>query len=114
MVKFGGALSALAGTALMAPIRRPGLILISQTERNGQTPSFIKSPNTAVGHESRIQMHGQSELVAHPMYAAVLGRPLYQGDLASRVLHFVRESQVTHHVLQVPDIRVFLVPPFLL
>jgi len=81
-LKAGGALSALTGTALMAPIRRPGLILISQSERDGQFASFIKSPNTAVGHESRIRMHGQGELVAHPMVAAVLGKPLYQADVA--------------------------------
>jgi 2-keto-4-pentenoate hydratase/2-oxohepta-3-ene-1,7-dioic acid hydratase in catechol pathway len=82
-LRESGALSTLAGTALMAPIRRPGLILISQAERNGQAASFIKSPNTAVGHASRIRMHGQRELVAHPMFAAVLGRPLYQADFAT-------------------------------
>ncbi|MDP7041622.1 MAG: hypothetical protein QGF91_03115, partial [Gammaproteobacteria bacterium] len=71
-----GALSSLAGTALMAPIRRPGLILISQAERDGFSARFIKSPNTAVGHAAQIRMHGQKELVAHPMFAAVLGRPL--------------------------------------
>jgi 2-keto-4-pentenoate hydratase/2-oxohepta-3-ene-1,7-dioic acid hydratase in catechol pathway len=79
-LQAGGALSALSGTALLAPIRRPGLILISQSERDGQPASFIKSPNTAIGHEARIRMHGQSELVAHPMLAAVLGKPLYQAD----------------------------------
>jgi acylpyruvate hydrolase len=81
--KRGGALSALSGTALMAPVRRPGLILISQSDRDGQAASFIKSPNTAVGHAARIRMHGHSQLTAQPMFAAVLGKSLYQGNTAA-------------------------------
>jgi hypothetical protein len=78
-----GALSTLAGTALMTPVRRPGLILISYVLGNGSPASFIKSPNTAVGHGLKTHMHGQAELIANPMFAAVLGKPLYQGDASS-------------------------------
>jgi len=75
-----GALLKLTATALMAPMRRPGLILISHVLNDGAAASFIKSPNTAVGHASAVPMHGQGELVANPMFAAVLNKPLYQAD----------------------------------
>jgi acylpyruvate hydrolase len=75
-----GALTTLSGTSLMTPVRRPGLILISHTVNEGVPASFIKSPNTAVGHAHRIAMHGHERLVANPMFAAVLGKPLYQAS----------------------------------
>ncbi|MCP3999995.1 MAG: fumarylacetoacetate hydrolase family protein [Gammaproteobacteria bacterium] len=75
-----GALTSLSGTPLMTPVRRPGLILISHKMGNGVPASFIKSPNTAVGHAVKVLMHGQPALVANPMFAAVLGKPLYQGS----------------------------------
>jgi hypothetical protein len=75
-----GALLKLTATALMAPMRRPGLILISHVLSDGSAASFIKSPNTAVGHASAVSMHGQEQLIANPMFAAVLSRPLYQAN----------------------------------
>ena len=75
-----GALLKLTATALMAPMRRPGLMLISHVLSDGVAASFIKSPNTAVGHASVVPMHGQNELIANPMFAAVLNKPLYQAD----------------------------------
>jgi hypothetical protein len=75
-----GALLKLTSTALMAPMRRPGLMLISHVLSDGAAASFIKSPNTAVGHASVVPMHGHAELIANPMFAAVLNRPLYQAD----------------------------------
>jgi hypothetical protein len=75
-----GALLKLTSTALMAPMRRPGLMLISHVLSDGAAASFIKSPNTAVGHASVVPMHGHAELIANPMFAAVLSRPLYQAD----------------------------------
>lgn len=76
-----GALTTLVGTSLMTPVRRPGLILISHTINDGVPASFIKSPNTAVGHAHKVAMHGHDRLVANPMFAAVLAKPLYQGDV---------------------------------
>jgi len=77
-----GALLKLSSTALMAPVRRPGLILISHVLGDGTPASFIKSPNTAVAHARVVKMHGQEKLIANPMFAAVLGKPLYQADTA--------------------------------
>ena len=75
-----GALTTLPGTPLMTPVRRPGLILVSHSINEGQPASFIKSPNTAVGHAVRVSMHGQQTLIANPMFGAVLNRSLYQAD----------------------------------
>jgi hypothetical protein len=77
-----GALLKLSSTALMAPVRRPGLILISHVLGDGTPASFIKSPNTAVAHARVVKTHGQEKLIANPMFAAVLGKPLYQADTA--------------------------------
>ncbi len=75
-----GAITSFPGTALMTPMRRAGLILVSYTLGDGAATSFIKSPNTAVGHAVKVPMHGHSILIANPMFAAVLGKPLYQAD----------------------------------
>lgn len=82
-LRESGALTSLPGTPLMTPVRRPGLILISHNIGEGQPASFIKSPNTAVSHGSKVATHGQPRLVANPMFAAVLNRPLYQADAES-------------------------------
>jgi 2-keto-4-pentenoate hydratase/2-oxohepta-3-ene-1,7-dioic acid hydratase in catechol pathway len=79
-LESSGALLKLTSTALMAPMRRPGLILISHVLEDGSSASFIKSPNTAVAHASVVPMHGHERLVANPMFAAVVGKPLYQAD----------------------------------
>jgi len=79
-LRADGALLKLTATALMAPMRRPGLLLISHVLSDGAAASFIKSPNTAVGHASVVPMHGQTELIANPMFAAVLNKPLYQAS----------------------------------
>jgi hypothetical protein len=80
-LRENGALLKLTSTALMPPMRRPGLILISHVLGDGTATSFIKSPNTAVGHASVVPMHGQSALTANPMFAAVLSKPLYQASI---------------------------------
>jgi 2-keto-4-pentenoate hydratase/2-oxohepta-3-ene-1,7-dioic acid hydratase in catechol pathway len=79
-MRENGALLKLSSTALLAPMRRPGLILVSHVLGDGSAVSFIKSPNTAVGHASVVAMHGQEKLVANPMFAAVLSKPLYQAN----------------------------------
>ena len=82
-MRQSGALLKLTSTALMAPMRRPGLILISHVLSDGTTTSFIKSPNTAAAHAAVVAMHGQETLIANPMFAAVLRKPLYQADRAA-------------------------------
>jgi acylpyruvate hydrolase len=82
-LQAGGAISPLQGTPLMTPVRRPGLMLVTQNIGEGVPASFIKSPNTAVGHAAQVPMHGQPQLIVNPMFAAVLGKPLYQADSAA-------------------------------
>jgi hypothetical protein len=102
-LEVGGALSALAGTQLMTPVRRPGLILVSQTIGDGIPASFIKSPNTAVGHAVQVNAHGIKRLVANPMFAAVLGRPLYEADDAAALEAIGAWTLVTDLAPELPD-----------
>lgn len=82
-MRQSGALLKLTSTSLMAPMRRPGLILISHVLSDGTATSFIKSPNTAAAHAAVVPMHGQETLIANPMFAAVLRKPLYQASRAA-------------------------------
>ena len=68
-------------TALLAPVRRPGLILVADPV--GQT-EYIKSPNTAVGNATTITIPQWLEagLIAQVMLAVVIDRPLYRGSVA--------------------------------
>jgi Fumarylacetoacetate (FAA) hydrolase family len=82
-MRQSGALLKLTSTALMAPMRRPGLMLISHVLSDGTATSFIKSPNTAGAHAAVVAMHGRETLIANPMFAAVLRKPLYQAGRAA-------------------------------
>ncbi|MGI9342733.1 MAG: fumarylacetoacetate hydrolase family protein [Gammaproteobacteria bacterium] len=66
------------GTVLLPPVRRPGLVLV--TEEDGR--NFIKSPNTAVGSGAAVDVPWQddSPFECSGMLAAVIGRPLYRAD----------------------------------
>jgi 2-keto-4-pentenoate hydratase/2-oxohepta-3-ene-1,7-dioic acid hydratase in catechol pathway len=74
-----GALLPFAGTALLAPIRRPGLILVVDSESN----AYIKSPNTAVGNDATVKApwSRNEAIVGTGMLAAVLGRAIFQVDV---------------------------------
>jgi len=85
-MRLNGTLLPYATTALMAPIRRPGLVLIAGSGRSadhgsGSSP-FIKSPNTVVGHGAvvRVPPSQQGAVDCTGMLGAVLGKPLYQAD----------------------------------
>lgn len=81
-----GVLLPLKGTALLAPIRRPGLILIyGPIELDGREcaqAAVIKSPNSVVGDGARVAVPwaSTSQLTGRAMLAVVLGRPVYQCD----------------------------------
>ena len=83
-----GVLLPFSGTALMAPVRRPGLVLISAPAGNGagepDPVAFIKGPNTVVGPAALVRppWNGKDQVVAMGMLAAVLGKPLYQASSA--------------------------------
>ena len=70
----------LAGTALLPPVRRPGLLLIVEDDGT----SFIKSPNSAVGDRARIDApwNDDAPLLCSAMVSAVIGRSLYRADPA--------------------------------
>ncbi|MDJ0928508.1 MAG: fumarylacetoacetate hydrolase family protein [Gammaproteobacteria bacterium] len=80
-----GALLPLASTELMAPVRRPGLMLVAMAASNShepEPPAFIKGPATAAGHGATVTIPWAHDHAVHAsaMPVAVLGRPLYQGD----------------------------------
>lgn len=76
-----GVVLPFATTALLAPVRRPGLILVADPDRQTE---FIKSPNTAVGNAVSIDIPTwlEATLVAHIMLAVVIDRPLFRGSTA--------------------------------
>jgi hypothetical protein len=78
-LRDSGALLPLAGTSLLPPVRRPGLLLVA--EDNGT--SFIKSPNTAVGDRARIEAPWQEDapLTCSGTLSVVIGRSLYRANL---------------------------------
>jgi 2-keto-4-pentenoate hydratase/2-oxohepta-3-ene-1,7-dioic acid hydratase in catechol pathway len=73
-----GVLLPYATTALLPPVRRPGLVLVvDQASR-----AYIKSPNTAVGNETRVELlwNDDAPVECAAMLAAVFGRPLYRAN----------------------------------
>ncbi len=75
-----GALLPYHGTALLAPVRRPGLVLIVDADGSG----LIKSPNAAVGNGAVVRrpFADVDTLVAAPMLAVVIGRPIFAATKA--------------------------------
>ena len=73
-----GALLPYAGTELLAPIRRPGLVLIVDAAGSG----FIKNPNAAVGPRATLELPWAScdALWATPLLACVIGKPFFKAD----------------------------------
>lgn len=74
-----GRLLPAAGTELMTPIRRPGLLLMVQRSAGAALNVYIKNPNAAVGPDSRIAMpvNRDEPLAGLAMPGLVLGRPLF-------------------------------------
>ncbi len=75
-----GALLPYAGTALLAPVRRPGLVLIIDPDGAG----FIKSPNAAVGSAATVTIPSANidHLWGIPMLALVIGRQIFKASEA--------------------------------
>jgi len=73
-----GALLPYSGTALMAPIRRPGLVLIVDSQGVDQ----IKSPNAAIGNDAKVNIPwaDTDTLWGIPMLAMVLGRSIFRAS----------------------------------
>jgi 2-keto-4-pentenoate hydratase/2-oxohepta-3-ene-1,7-dioic acid hydratase in catechol pathway len=73
-----GAILPYATTELMAPIRRPGLVL--NVDQHGGT--YLKSPNAAVGNNVtvRIPVSMLDRLTGGGALAVVMGRELFRAD----------------------------------
>lgn len=73
-----GVLLPFSGTELMAPIRRPGLVLVVDRESNG----YIKSPNTVVGNGTSVNVPwaGGAGVVGSGMLAVVIGGSIFQSS----------------------------------
>lgn len=75
-LKTDGVLLPYLATELMAPVRRPGLVLVIASDSSG----YIKSPNTAIGNDASVTIPSSIEenLTCSGMLAVVIGRPFYQ------------------------------------
>ncbi len=75
-----GTLLPYASTALLAPVRRPGLLLIVDSPDSG----YIKSPNAAVGSGTTVTIPWPDvdTLWGAPMLALVLGRSIFKASQA--------------------------------
>ena len=86
-----GILLPYAGTQLLAPVRRPGLLLMVRLEAlpaaDGIMRVAMKNPNAAVGPDSSIPLPDAriGRLSAAPMLGLVIGRPLFAGSPADAV-----------------------------
>jgi 2-keto-4-pentenoate hydratase/2-oxohepta-3-ene-1,7-dioic acid hydratase in catechol pathway len=74
-----GVILPFAGTALMPPVRRPGLVLVVDS----RTDAYIKNPNAAVASDASVQVPwaGREGVTATGMLCAVVGRPLFRADI---------------------------------
>lgn len=75
-----GALLPYSGTALLAPVRRPGLVLVVDSDG----PAYIKSPNAATGNGATVKIPwpGIDMLWGTPMISMVIGRTFFKADPA--------------------------------
>ena len=75
-----GRLLPSAGTRLMAPIRRPGLLLMVTDSAASRSACYVKNPNAATGPDSTLAMpEGEHpHLYLLGMLGVVIGRPLFR------------------------------------
>ncbi len=73
-----------SGTRLMAPVRRPGLLLMVTRGDVGPTACYVKNPNSAVGPDVSIPMPAgeNHQLYLFGMVGLVMGRALFRGTTA--------------------------------
>jgi 2-keto-4-pentenoate hydratase/2-oxohepta-3-ene-1,7-dioic acid hydratase in catechol pathway len=86
-LKSAGVLVPFSDTALMPPLRRPGLILmVSAAQPAAAEPAPVtvfKSPNTAAGHGSKVTVPWSPDfgVTGCGMLGIVLGKPLYKAGI---------------------------------
>jgi len=76
-----GRLLPAAGTRLMPPIRRPGLLLMVADRSDGGSLAYVKNPNSAAGPDVTVPLPegDDRQLFLVGMIGLVLGRPLFRG-----------------------------------
>jgi hypothetical protein len=88
--RSSGRLLPASGTQLLAPVRRPGLLLMVRAAPGQPPESYVKNPNAAVGPDSRVSVPANRDepLSGLSMIGFVLGRPLFGAtrDQASRAI----------------------------
>lgn len=79
-----GRLLPAAGTRLMPPIRRPGLLLMVADRSGGRSPCYVKNPNSAAGPDATIPRPAgdDHQLFMLGMIGLVVGRPLFRASEA--------------------------------
>jgi hypothetical protein len=81
-----GRLVAYSGTALLAPVRRPGLLLVTRVTGGFARPriesAHIKNPHAAVGPDAQVEVPGDAgtRLDLSVCLGLVLGRSLFQAS----------------------------------
>jgi hypothetical protein len=70
-----------AGTRLMPPIRRPGLLLMVTDGIGSKAACYVKNPNSAIGPDVVLPLPEgeQPHLYLLGMVGLVIGRPLFRG-----------------------------------
>ncbi len=77
-----GRLLPAAGTRLMPPIRRPGLLLMVTDRGAGRSAAYVKNPNSATGPDATIRLpegNGR-QLFLVAMIGLVIGRALFRAS----------------------------------
>jgi hypothetical protein len=79
-----GRLLPAAGTRLMPPIRRPGLLLMVTDRSGGRSSGYVKNPNSATGPDATIPrpVGDDHQLFMLGMIGLVVGRPLFRATEA--------------------------------
>jgi len=87
-LRDAGVLLPFDQTRLMAPVRRPGLVLVTERDQAGagepDPVAYIKSPNTVVGHSAQVSIPwGTADgLLVRPLLGIVLSRPIHRATEA--------------------------------
>jgi len=84
-LREAGVLLRSGETALMAPVRRPGLVLVTTPAASVDEPdpvAFIKGPNTVIGSATAVQPPWAQipQLTGLGMPAVVFGKSLYRAE----------------------------------
>lgn len=79
-----GRLLPRAGTQLLTPVRRPGLLLMVPGMDEWQTRAYVKNPNAALGPDAAVNLPhaGVDELYGQCLLGIVLGRTLFRATPA--------------------------------